>query len=82
MGSGSPLSIIIIAIVPKKMTNNFYEKKDVKLIVNKGGQYKNTNIYRATLPSKWIMDMGLGEDDRDLVLIFDEVNKEIIVRKR
>ena len=45
-------------------------RREAKMIVNKSGSGSNT--FRATLPSKWIREMGLNEDNRDLILEFNE----------
>ena len=40
------------------------EKRKAKMIVNESGSGSAT--FRATLPTKWIKDMDLGEDERKL----------------
>lgn len=53
------------------------------LVVGKsGGARGGSSTFRATLPTKWVREMGLGEDERDIELVFDEGNKEIVIRKR
>lgn len=49
--------------------------RKAKLIVNKNGSGSNT--FRATLPAKWIREMKLSEDTRELLLTFKD-NKIII----
>ncbi|MDD7182549.1 hypothetical protein [Peptostreptococcus porci] len=60
------------------------EKRKAKLIVNKSGgtSGKNSNTYRATLPTVWIKDMGLGENDREIELEYDPEKKLIKVSKK
>lgn len=53
------------------------ETRKAKLIVNSSGTGSST--FRATLPTKWIRKMGLGEDTRNLKLKFD--GKKIIILK-
>ena len=55
------------------------EKRKAKMIVNESGSGSAT--FRATLPSKWIRDMDLGENERNLMLSYDEENKSIIIKK-
>ena len=45
------------------------EKRKAKMIVNKSGGGNST--FRATLPNKWIREMGLNEENRELLLEFD-----------
>ena len=45
------------------------ETRRAKLVVNKGGQGGTT--FRATVPTKWIRNLGLNEETRDIRLIFD-----------
>lgn len=53
------------------------ERRKAKLIINKNGSGSLTT--RATLPISWIKKMGLNENERDLILEFDE--DKIIVKK-
>lgn len=60
------------------------EIRDAKLQLNKAGgtSGKGTIKYKAQIPIPWIRDMGLGEDDRDIELIYDEETREITIRKK
>lgn len=51
--------------------------RKAKLVVTKGGSGSST--FRATLPTSWIREMGLDEETRDLILLFD--GKKITVLK-
>ena len=55
------------------------EERNLKLNVTKGGSGSST--FRVTVPAKWIRDMGLGEDERNLAVSYDEIKKEITVKK-
>ena len=55
------------------------EERKLKLNVTKGGSGSST--FRVTVPTKWIRDMDLGEDERKLLVSYDETKKEIIIRK-
>lgn len=49
------------------------EERKAKLLVNKsGGTASAAGVtFRATLPSKWIREMGLDENTREIQLEFD-----------
>ena len=57
------------------------EERIAKVSFNKsGGTARGTAITnRVTIPTKWIKKMGLNENERDLILEFDE--DKIIVKK-
>lgn len=52
------------------------QTRRVKMVVNKAGSGSST--FRVTLPTSWIRQMGLGEDNRHLKLFFD--GKQIIIK--
>lgn len=54
------------------------ETRKAKMIVNKAGAGNST--FRATLPALWIREMGLGEEERELLLKFD--GEKIIIEKK
>jgi len=54
------------------------EERIAKLVVTKGGSGSST--FRATLPAKWIREMGLDEESRELLLSFD--GKRIIIENK
>lgn len=54
------------------------EERKARLIINKSGSGSITT--RATLPISWIKEMGLNEEERNLILEFD--GKKIIIKKR
>lgn len=49
------------------------EKRLAKLSINGAGGTASigSKTYKITIPSKWVSEMGLGEDNRNLELIFD-----------
>lgn len=55
--------------------------RKAKLIVSKsGGTASKAGVtFRATLPTAWVREMGLGEDSRDITLTFD--GSKIIIEK-
>ena len=55
------------------------EKRKAKMIVNESGSGSST--FRVTIPTKWIRKMDLGEDSRNLIISYNEKNKEIIIKK-
>ena len=57
------------------------ESRKAKILVSKSGgsASKNGYTYRATLPTSWIKEMGISQEERGLKLTFD--GKRIIVEK-
>ena len=49
------------------------EKRKAKIIVGAAGgtAHKGSKTYKVSLPSAWINELGLNEDNRDIELIFD-----------
>lgn len=49
------------------------EKRKAKIIVGAAGgtAHKGSKTYKVSLPSAWINELGLGEDRRDIELVFD-----------
>ena len=54
------------------------EERKAVLIVNKSGGTSTANTFRATLPTKWVREMGLNEDARNVKLIFNGKEIKII----
>lgn len=55
------------------------EKRILKILFSKSGNgYPSPKI---NLPTKWIKDMGVSEENRDVSITYDEEKKEIIIRK-
>lgn len=46
------------------------EIRQAKLLATKGGSGSST--FRATLPTSWVREMGLSEDNREMMLVFNE----------
>ena len=56
------------------------EERKLRVIFSRDGRgATNTKI---TLPVKWVRDMGVNPEKREVVLQYDEKNKEIIIRKQ
>ena len=62
-----------------KITNYFKDEKIAKVIFNKsGGTAKGTAITnRVTIPTSWIKEMGITEENREVKLVIED-NKIII----
>ena len=56
------------------------EKRKAKLIVNKSGN-GTSNTFRATIPQSFVRKMGLGEDERDIEIEFDETKNEVKIKR-
>ena len=37
---------------------------------------------KISIPYTWIKEMGINEEDREILLIFDEEKKKIIIEKK
>lgn len=57
------------------------EKRILRCLINKAGGNSGagSKTYRTTLPSAWIKELGVSEEDRDLELTFD--GEQIIIKK-
>ena len=53
-------------------------ERKARLVVNKSGGTGKGSTFRATLPTAWVRQMGLGEEARDIKLEFD--GKEIKIK--
>ena len=49
------------------------KKRKAKIIVGAAGgtAHKGSKTYKVSLPSAWINELGLNEDNRDVELVFD-----------
>ncbi len=58
------------------------EKRIVNVIIQAPGgtAAKNANTYKLSLPSSWIKEMGISEDDRQVEMQFDGTS--IIINKK
>lgn len=55
------------------------EERKLKVIFSKDGRgATNTKI---TLPISWVKNMGVTQENREVVLKYDEENKQIIIEK-
>ena len=55
------------------------EERKLRVIFSRDGRgATNTKI---TLPVKWVRDMGVNPEQREVVLQYDEENKQIIIKK-
>ena len=54
-------------------------ERKAKMVVSKSGSGSTT--FRATLPTSWIRDMDLSETERNLIVSYDDIKKEIIIKK-
>lgn len=55
------------------------EERKLRVIFSKDGRgATNTKI---TLPVKWVRNMGVNPEQREVVLQYDEENEQIIIKK-
>ena len=57
------------------------ETRILRCLINKAGGNAGagSKTYRTTLPSAWIKELGVSEEDRDLELTFD--GEQIVIKK-
>lgn len=58
------------------------EKRILKILFNKAGgnASKNSYAYKMSIPPKWIKEMGIDMENREVVAGFD--GERIIIKKR
>lgn len=58
------------------------EQRELKVIFNKSGGTagKNSTTARVTIPNKWVKEMGLSPENREVLVEFD--NKKITIQKK
>lgn len=59
--------------------NNIIRKRNIMINKAGGGSGKNTVNYRVSLPAPWMQQMGITEEDREVILSFD--GEKIIIEK-
>lgn len=57
------------------------ESRKAKLKVDRRKTGTGGTTFRATLPTKWVREIGLSEDNRNMVITFDKDNNRIIIEK-
>lgn len=55
------------------------EKRELNISFAKAGNGKNA---RLILPIPWLRKLNITEDEREVELILDEANQQLIVKKR
>ncbi|MCI8640326.1 MAG: AbrB/MazE/SpoVT family DNA-binding domain-containing protein [Clostridia bacterium] len=56
------------------------EERELRVIFSRDGRgATNTKI---TLPVKWVRDMGVNPEQREVILQYDEEKQEIIIKKQ
>lgn len=58
------------------------EQRELKVIFNKSGGTagKNSTTARVTIPNRWVKEMGLSPENREVLVEFD--NKKITIQKK
>lgn len=56
------------------------EERTLKILFSKSGS-GSTNT-RISLPIKDLKDMGVNQENREVLYKYDEANKQIIIRKK
>ena len=55
------------------------EKRNLNISFYKGG---NGTATRLTVPIKWLRELGITPEEKEIELIFDKENKQLIIKKR
>ena len=56
--------------------------RDYRIIISRPGGVANKDIYRTykiSLPNIWVRDMGLSDDNRDVQMTYDDMDKTILI---
>ncbi|MDB8791704.1 AbrB/MazE/SpoVT family DNA-binding domain-containing protein [Romboutsia sp. 1001216sp1] len=56
------------------------ETRELKISFQKSGVGSQTN--RVTIPTSWIREMNITEDDRNVEVTFNKNDKTITIRKK
>lgn len=58
------------------------EQRELKVIFNKSGGTagKNSTTARVTIPNRWVKEMGLSPENREVLVEFE--NKKITIQKK
>lgn len=54
------------------------EKRKLRIIFHKAGNGVGAKV---NMPIPWLRDLGINENEREVELVLDKDNKEIIIRK-
>ena len=55
------------------------ERRDGRVSFHKSGSGRGAKV---TIPIPWLRKMGISEEDREIVFIFDEENQKLIIEKK
>lgn len=55
------------------------EKRELNISFAKAGNGKNA---RVVVPIPWLRKLNITEEEREIDLIFDEENQQLIIKKR
>lgn len=64
----------------KSWGDTLKEKRNLKVSFTKSGAGSTTN--RITLPTTWIREMGITEDEKEVEVELDKVTKVISIKKK
>ena len=72
----SNLYIIIVSVTDK---GEKMERRNGRVSFHKSGSGRGAKV---TIPIPWLRKMGISEEDREIVFIFDEKNQKLIIEKK
>lgn len=76
---GQTKAEVIRELLEEKFGDKQYEQVEKKVMYQKDG--KGSGTFKIPIPKKWIEDMELTENDRNLKMSYDESSKKIIIKK-
>ena len=58
---------------------NIMEERKRLITIGKDG--RGADNFKISLPAKWLREMGISYDDREVRLVYDSKKKKIIIEK-
>lgn len=76
---GQTKAEVIRELLEEKFGDKQYEQVEKKVMYKDSGNGRKTT--QIILPAIWVRDIGVTEDDKDVVLSYNDRGKEIIIKK-
>jgi putative uncharacterized protein FNV0124 len=76
---GQTKAEVIRELLEEKFGDKQYEQVEKKVMYKDSGN--NWSTVQIVLPISWVKDMGVNKDDKDVVLFYNDKDKEIIIKK-
>ena len=76
---GQTKAEVIRELLEEKFEDKQYEQVEKKVMYKDSGN--NWSTVQVILPISWVKDMGIEEKAKDVVLSYNDKDKEIIIKK-